>query len=71
MKNKKARKPRGIKQDGTESMDLCTCCYSFACDPLSMSRKFREKIDKRLEAGLCPACGHNPCTCKSSLSVPA
>lgn len=64
---KKKRKPRGIKADGTRSQDLCTGCYSFGCDPMAMSYKFQAKIRKRLKAGLCPACGHKPCTCKSSL----
>ena len=64
---KKKRKPRGIKKDGTRSYDLCKGCYSFNCDPMSMSRKFQAKIEKRLKAGLCGACGHKPCTCKSSL----
>lgn len=62
MKPKKPRKPR------TTGMDMCTC-YAFHCDPMSMSRKFQDKINKRLRAGLCGACGHNPCECKSSMSV--
>jgi hypothetical protein len=66
---KKARKPRGIKKDGTESLDLCDGCYSFNCDPSSMSRAFIAKRDRLREKGLCVACGHNPCTCKSSLKA--
>lgn len=62
---KKKRKPRGIKLNGRKSYDLCSCCFSYNCDPLTMSRKFSAKIRKRLKAGLCPACGHNPCKCKS------
>lgn len=68
MKTVKPRKPRGIKQDGTPSQDLCPHCYSFGCDPMSMSIKFDEKIRNRLRKGLCPSCG-NPkefCSCKSS-----
>ena len=66
---KKKRKPRGIKQDGTRSLDLCPGCFAFHCDPMSMSRKFMDKIDRRLAAGLCGACGHKPCTCKSSIYI--
>ncbi len=66
---KKARKPRGIKKNGYPSLDLCPGCFSFHCDPATMSRKFSEKISDRLKLGLCGACGHKPCTCKSSLMV--
>jgi len=66
---KKKRKRRGIKKNGYRSLDLCTGCYSFHCDPMMMSRKFSNKIRERLKAGLCPACGSNPCKCKSSLLV--
>jgi hypothetical protein len=58
---KKARKPR------TTGMNMCPGCVAFGCDPMSMSHKFRAKIDKRLELGLCPACGKSPCECKSSM----
>lgn len=68
-KLKKKRKPRGIKKNGRRSMDMCPYCFAFGCDPMGMSRKFREKIEKRLKLGLCGACGHNPCTCKSSLKA--
>jgi|GEM_PF-3281412 len=66
---KKKRKPRGIKQDGTPSLDMCPGCYSFFCDPTVMSDKFREKIRRRISQGLCPACGAKPCKCKSSLNA--
>ena len=66
---KKHRKPRGIKKNGRRSLDMCPYCFSFNCDPMTMSKKFREKIDKRLAAGLCGACGHDSCTCKSSLQA--
>jgi hypothetical protein len=65
---KKKRKPRGIKLNGNRSLDLCPHCFAFFCDTMTMSYKFQSKIDKRLAAGLCGACGHNPCTCKSSLN---
>jgi hypothetical protein len=65
MQQKKKRKPRGIKQDGTKSRDMCSHCFSFNCDPMIMSEKFRNKINKRLKEGFCGACGHKPCTCKS------
>lgn len=66
---KKSRKPRGIKANGRPSYDLCDCCYSFNCDPFTMSREFRKKISRRLDAGLCPACGNKSCICKSSESA--
>jgi hypothetical protein len=69
MSNKKARKPRGVGLDGIPSYDLCTGCYSAYCDPMSMSLNFREKVNRRLKAGLCVGCGHKPCTCKSSLLI--
>ena len=64
---KRVRKPRGIKKDGTRSMDLCPYCYSFNCDSGTMSQKFSQKIDRRHHAGVHPACGTNPCSCHSSL----
>lgn len=66
-KLKKQRKPRGIKLDGRRSKDMCPGCYSFNCDPMMMSWKFQDKIDRRIEEGVCPACGNDPCRCKSSL----
>ena len=65
MRVKKERKPRGIKKDGRPSMDMCPHCFAFNCDPICMSPKFSAKINKRLRAGLCGACGANPCKCKS------
>ena len=65
----KKRKPRGIKLDGTRSLDMCTC-YAFHCDPLTVSRKFRQKINNRHQLGLHPPCGTNPCSCKSSSLLP-
>ena len=64
---KKVRKPRGRKKDGTISMDMCTGCYSFNCDSMAMSRKYRDKMDRRHAEGVHFPCGTNPCTCKSSL----
>ena len=61
----------GLKQDGvTISMDLCPCCYSYACDPMAMSYQFQNKIRNRLRMGLCPSCGEPTgfCKCKSSLT---
>ena len=65
---KRARKPRGIGKDGYKSLDLCTGCYAFHCDPMTMSRKFTAKVMDRQSRGLCVACGHSPCTCRSSLT---
>lgn len=64
----KQRKPRGIKLNGQRSLDMCTC-YSFHCDPMTVSRKFSAKISARHRAGVHPPCGTSPCTCKSSLSL--
>lgn len=68
MKKVKARKPRGIKQNGRESEDLCPYCYSYNCDPTSMSKAFSDKITKRIKNGQCPSCGKPKafCICKSS-----
>lgn len=65
MKLKKARKPRGKKLSGYPSMDMCPHCIAFGCDPMAMSDKFQAKMDRRSRAGVCRACGHNPCRCKS------
>jgi len=65
MKTKKARKPRGTKLNGRPSYNLCPHCYGYGCDPMTMSREFQAKIDRRLKAGVCAACGHKPCRCKS------
>lgn len=65
---KKQRKPRGIKLNGQPSLDMCTC-YSFHCDPMTVSSAFSAKIDRRRAAGLCPSCGGKKCKCKSSLKL--
>lgn len=62
----KARKPRGIKKNGRRSYDLCPYCFHPHCD---MMQRRPGKVDERLEKGLCPGCGHDPCTCKSSLTI--
>lgn len=69
MRYVKPRKPRGVKQNGEKSEDFCPGCYMRGCDPSGNSELYAGKIRNRLNAGLCPACGHNPCRCKSSLSV--
>lgn len=71
MRQVKPRKPRGIKLNGQRSMDLCPYCYSFGCNPMSMSHAFSEKIRKRLDNGQCPSCGKPKafCSCKSSLNL--
>lgn len=66
MKFKKARKPRGIKKSGLRSYDLCSGCYHPHCDPMFHRPGH---IDERLAKGLCPACGKDPCACKSSLGL--
>lgn len=65
MKVKKKRKPRGIKKDGTRSFDFCPVCHMPGCDPFGGSLAYQRKVAKRREAGVCTACGHNPCRCKS------
>lgn len=67
---KKARKPRGWKLTGIRSEDMCKGCLSFDCDPFTDGFRWRKKKEKRLDAGLCPSCGHNPCACKSTLDLP-
>lgn len=63
--NRKIRKKRGIKKSGEESFDFCTGCYYPYCDPMALSPRIERKIHDRLENGLCPACGHKKCKCKS------
>ena len=65
----KPRKPRGIKLDGTPSIDFCEVCKMPGCDPCGASLKYLAKTFDREERGVCTACGHNPCRCKSRLSV--
>jgi len=67
MKPKKPRKPRGIKKSGYKSYDLCLGCYHRRCDP---AEPRPPKVDERLREGLCPGCGHDPCTCKSTSDLP-
>jgi hypothetical protein len=64
---KKIRKPRGLKKNGQRALDMCSGCFAFNCDPFMMSNKFNDKIHKRIAMGVCPACGHKPCKCKSSM----
>ena len=64
---RKKRKPRGHKQNGEKSYDMCPYCYLPDCDPFGGSPLYRNKIQKRLSEGRCPACGHVKCTCKSSI----
>ena len=66
---KKVRKPRGIKKDGTRSMDMCPGCHSFNCDHMAMSREYQRKRDRRHAQGVHFPCGTNPCSCKSSLDA--
>jgi hypothetical protein len=56
---RRRRKPRGMKLDGTKSLDMCPYCLSFHCDSASMSRKFSEKVSHRLSRGVCPSCGQD------------
>lgn len=60
---------RGTKLTGEPSLDLCTYCYSFRCDPMVMSAKFADKVSDRLRQHRCPACGKPEqfCSCKSVL----
>ena len=65
MKIKRERKERGWKLNGKRSIDFCDYCFRPGCDTMGGSPKYRKKIDKRLEQGLCPSCGQMPCKCKS------
>lgn len=69
MKFIKPRKPRGYKKTGERSYDLCPCCYSPNCDPMANSLKFGAMVRRRRDAGVCVACGYNPCRCKSSSTI--
>lgn len=69
MKKIKPRKPRGIKQNGEPSYDMCPYCKMPNCDPFGASLLYRKKLDARRKAGVCESCGHNPCRCKSSLTL--
>lgn len=71
MKFKKVRKPRSLKADGTESMDMCEGCKAFGCDPMGMSPAYQLKARKRQQEGKCISCGSlvEECSCKSSLSA--
>lgn len=62
---KKKRKPRGMKKKGYESYDLCKGCYYRNCDPVPAVTIAQRKINRRASMGVCPGCGHEPCTCKS------
>lgn len=64
---KKKRKPRGINKHGDRNFDLCPVCLWPHCDPDTMSPRIHLKLEMRKRAGLCPACGHESCACKSSL----
>ena len=61
----KPRKKRGIKLSGDLSYDLCPCCYAPYCDPFLRP----PHVEKRLRAGVCPACGTptDQRSCRSSL----
>lgn len=63
----KPRKPRGIKLNGKKSYNMCPDCYMPGCDPFGGSKEYRQKIDKRLREGKCPACGQAKCQCKSTM----
>lgn len=63
---KKERKDRNWKQNGKLSIDFCDYCFKPGCDPSGGSPAYRRKIEKRLDNGLCPACGQMPCKCKST-----
>jgi hypothetical protein len=67
----KPRKPRGIKLDGTKSLDMCKDCHSFFCDFMYDSREWAAKKRDRHNRHVCVACNSNPCKCKShKLSSP-
>ena len=70
MKVLKKRKPRGTKLNGQKSYDMCPDCYMPGCDPFGGSKLYRDKIEKRLKEGKCPACGQVDCKCKSTILSP-
>lgn len=58
-------KKQHTKKRWPASYDWCPYCFKPCCDPMGSSKAITRKTEDRLERGLCPACGHNPCTCKS------
>jgi len=66
MKPRLFKKPRKRR---TKSLDMCEYCYGINCDPMSMSHKFQNMVEYRLENNLCVGCGNNPCICKSSSKI--
>ena len=68
MRKVKVRKPRGVKKSGYPSYNMCPHCYMPGCDPFGGSLLYRDKIERRLKKGVCPACGHFLCRCKSKLT---
>lgn len=54
--HKKIRKPnKGATK--RRSHKMCSCCCTINCDPSTMGSIWRNKVHKRLDAGLCPSCG--------------
>lgn len=52
------------RKNRTTGLNMCGGCFAFNCDPMTMSEKFKKKIDKRIANKTCPSCGHRPCKCK-------
>ena len=60
----RGRKPR------LKSHDMCVYCGNTECDPIWPDTPAKRKIQKRVQNGLCPGCGHVSCTCKSNENFP-
>ena len=66
-KNKNLYGPNGRRVERkrrTSGANLCPHCYSFNCDPMTMSKKFLDKVNRRRLAKVCVACGQKQCRCK-------
>lgn len=62
---KRGLNQKGLKLNGTEcSLDMCPCCLSFGCDPMTMSPAFSAKIHERFRKKCCPSCGEPKDFCK-------
>jgi hypothetical protein len=55
-----------MRKRRTTGYDLCGGCYSYNCDPATMSRAFNNKVSERRRKNVCVSCGANPCKCKSN-----
>ena len=62
----KKRKNRGLNAYNNQNFDYCSC-GTINCDPMEASFPSiaMSKIQKRISANKCIACGNEICKCKS------